>query len=150
MGKLQITPSRALLVNSLLLLFPILYFAALLPFAIKSCLTYRSLLDIFASLDQQLQEGVATFDPSSFSLIALAPGLAGLNSLSSLMEILIWDVRRVFIVFTVSGVVIVLVSVSRLLRPRFGADPPSRRSSSSCHSFTCGPSRKSSTKPPPL
>jgi hypothetical protein len=112
MGKLQITPSRALLVNSLLLLFPILYLAALLPFGIKSCVTYNSLLNIFASLDQQLREGAATYDPSTFSIISLAPGLAGLRSLSSLLETLIWDFRRVFIVFTVSGVVILLVSLS--------------------------------------
>ncbi|ORY88105.1 hypothetical protein BCR35DRAFT_313102 [Leucosporidium creatinivorum] len=111
MGKLPITTTRALLVNSLLVLFPVVYLAALLPFAIKSCSTYSSLLDIFASLDKQLQEGAATYDPSTFSIIALAPGLAGLTSLTSLMSTLIWDVRRVFIVFTVSGVVIVLILI---------------------------------------
>lgn len=112
MGKLQISPMRALLVNSLLVVFPILYLAALLPFGIKSCLTYRSLLDVFASLDDQLKQGAATYDsdPSTFSIIALAPGLAGLNSLNTLLSTLVWEVRSVFTVFTVSGVVIVLVS----------------------------------------
>lgn len=110
MGKLHISSRTAVALNVLAVLFPIGYLAALFPFGIEATITYKSVIDIFASLEAQLQVGAATYDPTTFNLLALAPGLAGLQEMARLGKDLVKQLRNTFTVLAISGGVIIFVS----------------------------------------
>lgn len=94
----------------LAVLVPAVYLAAVLPFAMKACISYRQVIDIVISVDGQLADLETSWMGETFSLLNLVPMLADVNDLPDRMQGLVTNLKNTFLVYGISAVFLLVVS----------------------------------------